>query len=401
MSTIFDTYPKAFESRRVSILGVTGSIGTNALEVLRAHPERFSVEAITANNHIDKLVALAKEFKPRFVAIADEAYYLELKDALASYPSIQVGAGRQAIIDAAKREVDIVLAAIVGMAGLEPILASLPHTRYLALANKEALVAAGPLLLKEAKRYQATIIPVDSEHSAISQVFHRHHQDQIESITLTASGGPFRNFTPAELIIATPEQALRHPNWKMGDKITVDSATMMNKGLEIIEAYYLFPVEPEHIHVIVHPESIVHGMVTYRDGSVLAQLGLPSMVTPISLALAWPERIALPGHKLDLSLLGSLHFEDPDPIRFPCLDLARQALNSGPIATTVLNSANEIAVWGFLQGMMGFMDIPALVSECLADDMPTLPMDSLDDILEIDKLARRNARLRMERVRQE
>lgn len=372
---------------RLSILGATGSIGTTAFDLIAHAPERFALEAITAQDSVDKLIALAQRFRPRHVAIGNAAHYDTLKTALAD-TGITVAAGADAVAEAASRPADTVLSAIVGAAGLKPTLHAIRQGARIALANKECLVCAGELMLEEIRRHNATLLPVDSEHSAIHQVFDFAHPETVEAIILTASGGPFRQKSLDEMRGMTVEQALNHPNWSMGAKITIDSATMMNKGLELIEAYHLFPVRAEQIEIIVHPESVIHSLVRYRDGSTLAQLGEPDMTIPIAYALSHPTRMATQSTPLDLAKYGSLTFEAPDETRFPALRLAREALQKGGSAPIILNAANEIAVEAFLQNRIGFLDIAATVERAL-DTLPHAAVRSLEDVESIDDEARR------------
>lgn len=365
---------------RVSILGSTGTIGCNTLDIVATHPKRFSVVALTAQDNAEKLAAQAKQFGARYVAIANPARYDELK-ALLFGSGIEVGAGEGAVIAAAEMDCDIVMSAIVGVAGLAPTLAAVRQGRRIALANKECLVCAGELMNTEVKKYGATLIPVDSEHSGIFQLLPQ--GGNIESVTITASGGPFRDFTLAQLRNVTPEQAVAHPNWRMGAKISVDSATLMNKGLELIEAHVLFGLPAEKLSAVIHPQSIVHALVSMVDGSVLAQLSNPDMRAPIAYALAYPERIATPVKKLNLADIQNLSFAAPDETRFPALRLAKQVLVAGGSAPTVLNAANEIAVARFLKKEIAFLDIAAIVEKALEAAPAHMP-SSLDDIFTLD-----------------
>lgn len=353
-------------SRSVSILGVTGSIGQSTLEVieqLRAQGTDVPVEAITAGRNIAGLADACRRLKPRYAAVADAALLNQARDALTGL-GIEVGAGSQALIEAASRPADWVMSAIVGAAGLEPTMAAIRRGALVALANKECLVCAGPLVLEAARQHGAPLLPVDSEHNAIFQVLT--HPAQVDRLTLTASGGPFRTWTREAMAAARPEQACAHPNWSMGAKISVDSATLMNKGLELIEASYLFDTPEDRIDVLIHPQSIIHSLVHYCDGSVLAQLSAPDMRTPISYALAWPDRAAVATPRLNLAATGALDFQAPDLERFPALNLARYALRAGPGRANALNAANEIAVGSFLAGRIGFLDICRIVEETLA-----------------------------------
>lgn len=350
--------------KTVTVLGATGSIGASTLDVVRSNPGEYQVKVLTARSKGEALANLALEFKPDIVAIEQESAYAALKARLEG-TDIRIEAGPQAVIEAAKKHSDVTVAGIVGAAGLAPTLAAVRRGGVIALANKECLVCAGPRFLEEAQRHDATVLPVDSEHNAIFQVLDRERPHLVEHIVLTASGGPFRNHSAEALARVTPEEAVRHPNWQMGRKISVDSATLMNKGLELIEAAYLFGIDESRIEVLIHPESMVHGLVQYRDGSLLAQLSQPDMRTPIACALAWPERAYAPVQRLDLARIGRLHFEAPDIRRFPALDLARQALRKGQEATLALNAANEVAVQAFLDKKIGFTAIAQVVAEVL------------------------------------
>lgn len=379
--------PKAENApMRLSILGATGSIGTTAFQLIAHAPERFVLESITAQDNAEKLVELAKQFRPRHVAIGNEAHYEAVKSAL-SGTGIDVSAGTEAIAEAASRPVDTLLSAIVGAAGLKPTLNGIRQGARIALANKECLVCAGELMLSEIREHGAELLPVDSEHSAIYQVFDFAHPETVDAVILTASGGPFRTRSLDEMRTVTPAQALNHPNWSMGAKITIDSATMMNKGLELIEAYHLFPVREEQIEILVHPQSIIHSLVRYRDGSTLAQLGEPDMATPIAYALSHPVRMDTAMKPLDLAAIGTLQFEAPDAVRFPTLRLAREALQKGGGAPIILNAANEIAVEAFLQERIGFLDIAGTVENAL-QRIDHLPIRSLEDVDAQDTFAR-------------
>ena len=376
--------------RSVTILGSTGSIGCNTIDLIERNPDAYDVIALTANTNAVLLAEQARRLGAKLAVVADPESYGELAAAL-SGTDIEPAAGPEALIEAAARSADWVMAGIVGAAGLAPTLAAVRRGAIVALANKECLVCAGPLFMDEVAASGATLLPVDSEHNAIFQVFNFEALDSVEQIILTASGGPFRTSSLAEMARATPAEAVAHPNWDMGNKISVDSATMMNKGLELIEAYYLFGLPQERIKIVVHPQSIIHSMVAYIDGSVLAQLGTPDMRTPISYSLAWPNRMAAPSERLDLARIATLSFEEPDPERFPAIALARQALEAGGAAPAVLNAANEVAVGGFLTGRIGFLEISRIVSETL-ETMPTLPFTCLDDVHAADQLARERAR---------
>jgi len=376
--------------RSVTILGSTGSVGCQTIDLIDRDPGRYQVEALTANKRVDLLAEQAKRLRPRYVAIADESRYKDLKAAL-SGEGIEIAAGPRAVTEAAERPSDWVMAAIVGAAGLQATLAAVHRGAVVAFANKECLVCAGELMMREIDKRGATLLPVDSEHNAIFQVFEFDRRDAVEKLIVTASGGPFRKWDKAQMAQASPSQAVAHPNWDMGAKISVDSATMMNKGLEVIEAHHLFAMPEERIEVLVHPQSVIHSMVTYVDGSVLAQLGTPDMRTPIAYSLAWPERMATPSQRLDLGEIAKLTFEAPDPERFPALRLAREALKAGGNAPTILSAANEIAVETFLAGGIGFLDIAETVEETLAR-IPKAGLRSLDDVYRFDEEARRTAR---------
>jgi 1-deoxy-D-xylulose-5-phosphate reductoisomerase len=372
--------------KRVTILGSTGSIGCNTAELLAADRESYAVEALVAQRNVQRLAEQAKDLNARFAVVADESQYGALKEALAG-TGIEAGSGTEAVVEAAKRPADWVMAAIVGAAGLAPTLAAVRRGAIVALANKEVLVCAGDLVTAEAKQHNATLLPVDSEHNAIFQCFDVKQRGAIEKITLTASGGPFRTASVETMASATPAQAVKHPNWSMGAKISVDSATMMNKGLEVIEAHHLFDLDSDKLDVVVHPQSVVHGLVYYTDGSVLAQLGSPDMRTPIANALGWPDRIPAPSPRLDLAKLSQLTFQAPEPDRFPALRVAREALIAGGGAPTVLNAANEIAVAAFLEERIGFLDIAATVERAL-DRLAGRRIGSLDDVYALDRETR-------------
>lgn len=375
--------------KALTLLGATGTIGQNTLKIVSAHPEKFRIAALTGANNIAVLAEQARRFRPERAVIANEALYAELKSALIG-TGIDVAAGEQAVIESARMPADIVVSAIVGAVGLKPTLAAIESGGTIALANKECLVCAGGIVTREAAKRGTKIIPVDSEHNAIFQVFDTDHPEWVESVTITASGGPFRNFTREQMQSVTPEQAVKHPNWSMGAKISVDSATLMNKGLELIEAFHLFPLVSGQLKVLIHPQSIVHALVSMVDGSVLAQMSHPDMCTPIAHALAWPQRIEAPVKKLDFARIGSLQFEAPDIQRFPALRLARQALEAGGNAACVLNAANEIAVYRFLKGEIGFLDIAASVEKTL-EAIPYSALNSLEDMFACDAEARRFA----------
>jgi len=350
--------------RSVTILGATGSIGSSTIDLLRRDRQRFRVEALSASRNAAALAKLAREFNARLAVVADPAAYAELKSALAG-SGIEAAAGPAALIEAASYPADWVMAAIAGATGLKPTLAAIERGATVALANKECLVCAGNIFMRRAAATGATVLPVDSEHNALFQAMSAGARNDVRRVILTASGGPFRTWSREAINAATPEQALRHPNWSMGPKVTIDSATMMNKGLELIEAHHLFALKPEEIDVLVHPQSVVHGLVEFRDGSVVAQLGAPDMRIPIAHCLAWPHRMSAPTPRLDLAKLASLTFEEPDLARFPALALARQALEAGGAAPTVLNAANEVAVGEFIAGRLGFAGIQVLVEATL------------------------------------
>ncbi|QCG98513.1 1-deoxy-D-xylulose-5-phosphate reductoisomerase [Azospirillum sp. TSA2s] len=379
--------------RSVTILGSTGSVGTQTVDLVSRDPERFPVEALTANRNVTLLAQQARQLNARLAVVAEPAAYAELKSLL-SGTGIEVAAGSEAVAAAAERPADWVMAAIVGAAGLEPTLAAVRRGAIVAFANKEVLVCAGALMMEEVKAHGATLLPVDSEHSAIYQVFDFDRTDSVARLILTASGGPFRTRDRAFMAAATREQAVAHPTWDMGAKISVDSATMMNKGLELIEAHFLFGIPEERIDVLVHPQSVIHSLVEYVDGSVLAQLGTPDMRTPIAYALGWPARIATPAERLDLVKAATLTFEAPDPVRFPALRLARAALQSGGGAPTILSAANEVAVQAFLDRRIGFLDIERIVEETLTA-LPHRPLRDLAAVREADADARRDAACRV------
>lgn len=381
--------PPSPEPRRVSILGATGSIGASTLDLINGGGDRYRIEAVTARTKVKELAAIARATGAAYAAIADERLLGVLRHELADTPT-RVGAGPGAVEEAARMDADWVMAAIVGAAGLAPTLAAIRQGGVVALANKEALVCAGELMIEEARKSGCVLLPADSEHNAIFQVFDAGRIDAIEKIWLTTSGGPFRNATRATMAAATPEEAVHHPNWSMGRKISVDSATMMNKSLEVIEASHLFPVGEERIGVIVHPESIVHGLVSYHDGSVLAGLAAPDMRTPIAHTLAWPDRIRAPSRRLDLAVSAQLTFELPDEKRFPALSLARAAIRAGGSAPVTLNAVNEVAVAAFLDRRIGFLDIIAVVEDTLAR-VGTVATDDIAAVIMADGEARHRA----------
>lgn len=352
------------KARSVSILGATGSIGSSTVDLIKRSPERFRVEAVTANSNAAALAAIARDLGARVAVLADDAGYAALKSALAG-TGIETAAGEAGLIEAAQRPADWVMAAIAGAVGLKPTLAAIERGATVALANKECLVCAGSLFMRRAKMSGAAVLPVDSEHNAVFQALGAGRREDVSRVILTASGGPFRTWTLDQIRAATPDQALKHPNWSMGPKVTIDSATLMNKGLEVIEAHHLFGLKPDEIEVLVHPQSVVHGLVEFRDGSVVAQLGPADMRVPIAHCLAYPERLDGPVPRLDLAALRELTFENPDLTRFPALALARQAMMTGGAAPTVLNAADEVAVAEFMAGRLSFPGIAALVEATL------------------------------------
>lgn len=384
-------------ARSISVLGATGSIGASTLDLIRRNRADWRVVALTANGDAQGLAKLAREFDAQVAVVADEAALPALREAL-SGTGIEAAAGTSALVDAAARGADITVAAIVGCAGLAPTMAAIERGGVIALANKEALVSAGDVMTAAVAKHGATLLPVDSEHNAIFQCLAGNDIADVHAITLTASGGPFRDWTLEQLEKATPAEAVKHPNWSMGAKISVDSATMMNKGLEFIEAFHLFPVGVERLRIIVHPQSIVHSMVEYRDGSTLAQLGPSDMRVPIASALAWPARMDTPCAPLDLAAIGQLTFRAPDEVRFPATRLARNAVIAGGAAPATMNAANEIAVAAFLDGQIAFTRIVQSVEDVLLrSDLPAPAC--LDDVIAIDAEARARARELMEPVR--
>ncbi len=350
--------------RYITILGATGSIGASTVDLIKREPERYRVQAISAKSNAAALAQVARDVGARMAVVADDDAYHDLKDAL-SGSGIQAAAGADAVVEAAEHPADWVMAAIAGSVGLKPTLAAIERGATVALANKECMVCAGALFMRRALQTGATVLPVDSEHNAIFQALTAGPREGVRRVILTASGGPFRTWTHEQIRAATPEQALRHPNWSMGPKVTIDSASLMNKGLELIEAYHLFTLKPEEIDVLVHPQSVIHGMVEYTDGSVVAQLGAPDMRIPIAHCLAWPHRIDGPAPRLDLAQVRQLTFEEPDLVRFPALGLAKRAMARGGAAPTVLNAADEVAVAEFLAGRLSFPAIAGLVEATL------------------------------------
>ena len=379
-------YQAAGGERSVTLLGATGSIGASTIDLIKREPGRYRVEAVSANTNAAALAALAREVGARFAAVGDQAAYRELKSAL-SGSGIEAAAGESAVVEAAQRPAQWVIGAITGAAGLRPTLAAAERGAMVALANKETLVCAGGLFMRRAAQAGATVLPVNSEHNALFQAMSAGRREDVRRVILTASGGPFRTWSAEQIRGATLEQALKHPNWSMGPKVTIDSATLMNKGLEVIEAFHLFALKPDEIDVVVHAQSVIHGLVEFRDGSFIAQLGSPDMRIPIAHCLAWPERINGPAPRLDLAQIATLTFERPDLVRFPALALARQALEAGGGAPTVLNAANEVAVGEFLAKKLRFVEISALVAETLAAAVGrglTREPASVDDALAID-----------------
>lgn len=372
--------------KRVTVLGATGSVGTSTLDLIERNPHAFEVVALTANCDVEKLAAAAIRTRARCAVVADETCLKDLQELLAG-SGVEALGGAHSVCDVARMGADWTMAAIVGTAGLKPVMAALEAGGTVALANKESLVSAGEVMMAAARAHGATLLPVDSEHNAVFQCLDRTAPRGVRRIILTASGGPFRATRKEAMAGITPAQAVAHPNWSMGAKISVDSATMMNKGLELIEAFHLFPVATEQLAVLVHPQSVVHSMVEYVDGSVLAQLGTPDMRTPIAYALAWPQRMETPCAPLDLAAVGKLEFENPDLDRFPALALAMDALKAGGARPAILNAANEVAVAAFLAGRIGFLEIAAISADTLSRYDPAAP-DTLDAVLAIDAEAR-------------
>ena len=377
------------ESRSVTVLGSTGSVGTQTVDLLSGAPERFHVRALVAGRNVALLAEQAIALRAERAVVADASGYPALRQALAG-TGIDVAAGPEAVVAAAALPADWTMAAITGAAGLAPTLAAIRRGAVVALANKEALVCAGEVMLRAVRDAGATLLPADSEHNAIFQALEDANRGAVEKIVLTASGGPFRTASLEEMAVVTPDMARRHPVWSMGAKISIDSATLMNKGLEVIEAARLFSLDEAQIGVLVHPQSVIHGMVCYQDGSVLAQLGSPDMRIPIAHTLAWPDRMTTPSPRLDLASVARLEFSEPDTVRFPALRLARDALRAGGGASAILNAANEVAVEAFVQRRIGFLDIAGTVAQVL-DAMGTPPADTLDEVLELDTAARRTA----------
>ena len=379
---------KTMKKKQIAILGSTGSIGTQALQVIEEHPDLYEAYALTANNQVELLAEQARKFMPAAVVIANEAKYLQLKDMLADLP-IQVYAGADALCEIVEaKPIDVVLASMVGYAGLRPTMNAIRAGKAIALANKETLVVAGELINALAQQYKTPILPVDSEHSAIFQCLEPNNA--LEKVILTASGGPFRTFTMEQLQHVTKEQALKHPNWDMGAKITVDSATMMNKGFEVIEAKWLFGVRPDQIEVVVHPQSVIHSMVQYEDGAVKAQLGMPDMRLPIQYAFSYPQRIKASFDRLDFSTLKELTFEQPDTNRFRCLALAYEALNQGGNMACIVNAANEVVVSAFLKDRIPFLRMSEVIEQSMAK-VPFIQTPTYEDYVATDAEARRVA----------
>jgi 1-deoxy-D-xylulose-5-phosphate reductoisomerase len=377
--------------KKIAILGSTGSIGCSSLKVIEAHPEAYQVTALAAGKNIDLLAEQIRKFRPLVVAVLGDQEAESLNERLGGAQGTRIVSGRQGFIHLATLdEVDTVISAITGAAGLVPTYAAIRAGKNIALANKETMVMAGPLVMVEAKRRGVAVLPVDSEHSAILQCLQGHARDDVRRVILTASGGPFKDFSHEEMEKATPEQALKHPNWNMGPKITVDSATLMNKGLELIEAKWLFELDIHQIHILIHPQSVVHSMVEYRDGSIIAQLGIPDMITPISYALSYPRHVDTPLRALDLEEVGTLRFMKPDTRKFRCLELALRAAEIGDSMPAVLNGANEVAVDFFLKGRIGFLQIPSLIERTMDAHRPFV-IDRIETVMEVDAWAREKA----------
>jgi 1-deoxy-D-xylulose-5-phosphate reductoisomerase len=381
--------------KQLSILGATGSIGQSTLDLVSRNRDAFQCVALTAQDNVQALAEAARNFGAAFAVVGNDAHYGALKEALAG-SGIEVGAGQSALEEAAAAESDLVMSAIVGAAGLKPTLRAIERGATIALANKETLVSAGPVVKRALAKSGAKLLPVDSEHNAIFQVFDAARPESITRVILTASGGPFREHSREQMASMTPAQAIKHPKWSMGAKISVDSATLMNKGLELIEAHQLFPVTADQLDVVIHPQSVVHSLVEYIDGSMLAQLGSPDMRTPIAYAMAWPERMVSPSPRLNLTEIAKLEFFAPDMQRFPALALAWEALRQGGRAPTVLNAANEVAVAAFLDHKIGFLDIASVVAD-VCTQLGGGDLASLDDVLAIDAEARTlaDARVRL------
>lgn len=398
-ATSYARPPEPLPPRRVSVLGATGSIGRSTLDLIGREPTRYHVVALSANSNAELLAKQAIANNAELAVVANPAAYSDLKSALAGSP-VEAVAGPDALLDAVARPADWIMAAIVGSAGLRPTLKAVQQGTCVALANKECLVSAGDIFMDAVAKSGTQLLPVDSEHSAGFQAIDPDATESIEKITLTASGGPFRTWSREKMAKAKPDDALKHPNWSMGPKNTIDSATLMNKGLELIEAYHLFPIEADQLDVVIHPQSIVHCLVEYSDGSVLAQMCSPDMRTPIAYSLAWPERMWAPTERLDLAKIGSLSFEEPDYERFPALRMAREVLDADNGATTVLNAANEIAVDAFLERRIGLPSITALVAatlEAVARDGLSKPK-TLEEVIDLDEQSRKLARLLLSKL---
>lgn len=377
-------------TRSITILGSTGSIGKSTIDLILKNPQRFTVEALVAQKDVATLATQSKALQAKLAVVEDESQYDNLKEAL-SGTRTRVAAGKAAVIEAAQAPAEWVMSAIVGTAGLRPTYAAIERGAIIALANKESMISAGPVILKALEKYKATLLPVDSEHNAIFQVFHEPHRPHVEKLILTASGGPFRTYTLEQMKTVTVEQALKHPNWTMGPKVTIDSSNLMNKGLEMIEASYLFGFPENQIDILIHPQSIVHSLVAYQDGSMLAQLGIHDMRVPIAYTLAWPDRMETDLPRLDLAAIGQLGFESPDANKFPAITLARQALKIGKDRPTILNAANEIAVQAFVDHQISYLDIVA-VSTAVLEEISETTLGSIDEVLLVDQQARHMAK---------
>ena len=375
--------------QKISILGATGSIGHSTLQVIDAHPDDFCVSAVTARNNVERLAEICHRFRPKFAAIADEAFYEDFKSALAGL-DVETACGEAGVLAAAAYPADRVMAAITGFSGLKPTLTALENCSIVMLANKECLVAAGSLFMDIAAQQNTTVLPVDSEHNALHQLLVSKSIEDVRHITLTASGGPFLNLPLNQLAEVTPKMAVKHPIWSMGEKISIDSATMLNKGLELIEAQHLFAVPADKLKVLIHPQSIIHGLVTMHDGSVMAHMGTPDMQIPIAYCLGWPERLKANIAALDLADERELSFLTPDLKRYPCLELAFEALNAGQGMQTVMNAANEIAVEAFRKAQIGFADIAGLIRDTM-DKMTDADISCLADVYAVDEATRREA----------
>ncbi len=380
-------------TKSLSVLGATGSVGASTLKVIAHSPERYEVNALVAGSNVEALTKACRETGAKRAVVGDAGKYGELKSALAG-TGIEVSAGRDAVLEVASQKVDVLVSAMVGAAGLEPTVEAIKAGSNIALANKETMVCAGTIVCELAKKHASRLLPMDSEHNAIFQVFEYDNAKAVDKVIVTASGGPFRTSSLEQMRVATPEMALRHPNWSMGRRITIDSASMVNKGLELIEAYHLFPITADQLDVVVHPQSIVHGMVRYCDGSLLAHMSVPDMCGPIAHCLAYPTRKTAPVADLDLGMIGRLDFEKPDLERFPALKLARNVMDLGDAAGTIFNAADEVAVEAFLGRKIGFLQIPELLEDVLnrlhTQNMLDCP-DQLEEILQLDQVARRVA----------